>query len=90
MQNKAMIFTVCRETELAGKPIVWAQSASSVHVNDQEKAEELIRDWAEKNLDLYERDQLKSEIEDVAYAMRKEGHGWFAEHWCFELTEVWG
>lgn len=89
MQNNAMIFTVA-DTENAGKPIVWAQSASSVHVNDQEKAEELIRDWAEKNLELYGRGQLEFEIEDVAYSMRKEGHGWFAERWCFELTEVWG
>jgi len=87
--NKAMTFTVT-DSESGWKPIVWAQTASSAYKDSQELAEGLIRDWADRNLELYDRDQIKTEIEDLAYSMRKDGYAWFGERWCFELTEVFG
>ena len=87
--NKAMTFTVT-DSEGGGKPIVWAQTASSAYKDVQELAEGLIRAWADQSLEPRDRDLIRPEIEDLAYAMRKEGYAWFRERWCFELTEIFG
>jgi len=81
-----MIFTV--QIPENGKPIVYAQSASDIHKNDQKLAESLIRDWVENNgggivID----DKI---CEDLAYSMRKDGYAWYDETVCFELSEVYG
>lgn len=83
--NKTMIFTV--QMPENGKPIVYAQTASTAHQRLQELAEALIRDWIEDN-DVPE--ATDEEIEDLAYTMRKEGYAWWDETICFELTEVYG
>lgn len=81
--NKTMIFTV--QIPENGKPIVYAQMATEAYRLNQSLAEALIRDWIEDN---GMSDIKPSELEDIAYTMRKEGFVWWKNTVCFELTEV--
>lgn len=83
--NKAMIFTV--QIPENGKPIVYAQTASDIHKNDQKSAEKLIAEWVDNNDCGIVLDARL--LEDLAYSMRKDGYAWYDETVCFELSEVY-
>ena len=89
MNAKTYVFTVA-DSENGEKPIVYCELTTDKSVRDQETAEKLINDWAvaSDSIDTDDFADFDSELEDLAYTMRKNGAAWFKEQYCFELTEV--
>jgi len=84
------VFTVMDEH--GTKPIVYAETVDRnlcyARENNHEISVELVSRWFRQNTDLGYNMPDDEEIVDIAYSMRKEGRSWYAERFCFELTEL--